>query len=147
MMDSVVKRLLLLTAAIAVCLSMSGCIEESGAAGPDEPPEASTLSLEYTGTSLDNGSGGRGNCQVTASWTSCSDEDFTSYTLYRSTSANISQDTTDAVNLGTYTGASETEHEDGSVFWNTRYYYAVVTRDEGGNYSWSNEPDILTPTY
>ena len=146
-MGIVLKKFFLLPAAAVVCLSVSGCIEEGGAAGPDEPPEASTLTLEYTGTSLDNTGGGRGNCQVTASWTANSDDDFASYTLYRSTGADIFQDTTAAVNLGTFTNPSQTEYEDGSVFWNTRYYYALLIRDQSGNSTWSNEPDILTPTY
>lgn len=89
---------------------------------------------------------GRGYCQVTANWTECPDSDFLNYTLYRSTNQNISQDTTNAVNLGTNTNSNATTIVDSLVVWETNYYYALITSVNQGNFAWSNETSITTPS-
>ena len=122
----------------------------------------SILSVEFTGSTdlspdvrdyydILNREGSRltgdnGTCEVTASWTECPDGDFSSYTLYRSGAAGISQDTTNAVNLGTFSSSSATEYVDGSVTWETTYYFVLLTRGSGTSYAWSNEVEILTPS-
>ena len=137
------KRFLL---SIIPAVILMGCDSSSGII-PNEAPTASTLSVEYTGTSLDGGYATSGNCELTVSWTQCPDGDFASYTLYRSTTSGISGDTASAYVMGTFTSASATQYVDNSVFWDTPYYYILLTRDVGRNYSWSNEVHITTPTY
>ena len=133
-----------------------------------ESPSPSDLSLAFTGDSkantvssamsalFGNGRSSRaalssqttekGSCEVTATWTECPDGDFLSYTLYRSTSPGISQDTTGADNMGTFTSVSNTEYVDGSVDWETTYYYALITRDTQDLFAWSDEESITTPS-
>lgn len=141
------KKRVLLSLFTAV-VALPGC-DGSSSSGifPDEAPTASTLSVEYTGTALDGGSGISGNCELTVSWTACPDNDFASYTLYRSSSSGISGDTASAYVMGTFVSPSTTQYVDNSVFWDTPYYYILLTRDSGKNYSWSNEVNITTPTY
>ncbi len=135
-----------------------------------DAPTPSILSLEFTGSTdalsavsfssaytgenraVGTGSGvailsriaGKGFCEATATWTQCPDVDFANYTLYRSEHPDVSQDTTIAVNLGTFTGVADTVFADGAVAWETTYYYALVTRNTGANYAWSNEEEITT---
>jgi len=139
------KRLLL---SILTAVALMGCDgTSSSGVSPDEAPTASTLSVEYTGSTLDGGSGTSGNCELTVSWTQCPDADFASYTLYRSSTSGISGDTASADLMGTFSSSSTVQFVDNSVFWDTPYYYILLTRDDGRNYSWSNEVNITTPTY
>ena len=133
-----------------------------------ESPSPSDLSLAFTGdskantissaistlfsttassrTALSSQNTGKSNCEVTATWTECPDGDFLSYTLYRSTSSGISQDTTGVDNMGTFTSVSSTEYVDGAVDWETTYYYALITRDTQDLFAWSDEESITTPS-
>ena len=133
-----------------------------------ESPSPSDLSLAFTGdskantissaistlfsttassrTALSSQTTEKGTCEVTATWTECPDGDFLSYTLYRSTSSGISQDTTSADNMGTFTSVSSTEYVDGAVDWETTYYYALITRDTQDLFAWSDEESITTPS-
>ena len=99
-----------------------------------------------SGTALSSQTAGKSTCGVTATWTECADGDFLSYTLYRSTSSGISQDTTSADNMGTFTSVSSTEYVDGAVDWETTYYYALITRDTQDLFAWSDEESITTPS-
>lgn len=147
-------------------IGLTSCGGSSSPAGvtPPTPPTASTLSIAYTGStklfntdqpaetdlltsSSNTGITVLGYCEVTANWTLCNDSDFQSYTLYRSITAGISSDTTNAFNMGVFTSASESVYVDVSVDWNTPYFYAILTRDTEDLHSWSNEGTITTPTY
>ncbi len=88
---------------------------------------------------------GRGTCQTAATWTRCPDDYFGSYTLYRSFSPHISEDTTYAVNLGNFTTPEDTIFTDTGVTWETTYYYALCTRNTGSGAAWSNEYGLTTP--
>jgi len=136
------KRVLLAIFAVTVLFGCGGS-SPSGVV-PDESPTASTLSVEYTGSTLD---GSCGYCELTVSWTACPDADFASYTLYRSLTSGISADTTSANLMGIFTSSATTQYVDDSVFWNTPYYYILLTHDNTRKYSWSNEVTITTPTY
>ncbi len=140
-----------------------------------DDPTPSVLSLEFTGETDSDGErssrirsnqveslstfsipsivsrsvfsdGDRATCQVTASWTECPDSDFLSYTLFRSTTSGIENDTSSAENLGTFTNSIILQYADNDVTWETDYYYALITRDTEGLYSWSNENSITTPS-
>lgn len=152
--------------------SLTAWSNEAGITTPSEGavPTPSVLSVEFTGASgklslagsievcndedraIETGSGismrsrvtGKGFCEVTATWTQCPDVDFSSYILYRSESSNISQDTTIAVNLGTFANVDDTLFVDNTVSWETTYYYALSTMNTGANRAWSNEESITT---
>ena len=140
-----------------------------------DDPTPSVLSLEFTGETDSDGErssrirsnqveslstfsipsivsrsvfsdGDRATCQVTASWTECPDSDFLSYTLFRSTTSGIENDTSSAENLGTFTNSSTLQYADNDVTWETDYYYALITRDTEDLHSWSNESSITTPS-
>jgi len=157
---------------ISVMILVLGCvIDLSGAGGSD--PAASVLEVEFTGEVKSTGSSSsveailvdvsdnqahhttglrsgmdadKGTCQVTATWTRCPDSDFVNYRLYRSLSPNISGDPSSAVYLGHFYSADDTVHIDNGVTWETVYYYSIVTENESGDNSWSNEPMIITPS-
>ena len=106
-----------------------------------------TRARRLTGTTTRSAPvGEKGTCQVAAAWTSCPDADFSSYTLYRSETPGISQDTTSAVNLGSFTSSTDTCFVDGEAACETAYYYALMTMDTEGLSSWSNEDSVTTPS-
>ncbi len=143
--------------AITIILLIS-CGDSTGPSGPEISP--STLSVTFTG-STDAGASGpahstaaeeRGSsdgamsiCRVTASWTMCTDQGFCSYVLYRSESPDIQSNPSSAVELAVIDDRLATLFTDGSVTWDTDYYYALRTTDTDGNGVWSNEAPITTP--
>ncbi len=103
----------------------------------DMGPTESTLSVSFTGDSS--------ICQVTASWDTCPDVDFESYSLYRSPTPDISSDTTIASKLYFTYDAGSSSYIDTSTTWDTVYFYAIRSADSEGFTAWSNEDSILTP--
>lgn len=71
-------------------------------------------------------------------WTPCSDLDFTSYTLFRSITPGIANDTLSAVNLGIFNEPESTSYID-SLFYGISVFYSIRTRNDFGQESWSNE--------
>lgn len=106
-------------------------------AGVYDPPVASTLTIEFTGSSE--------SCEVTASWTVCHEPDFKSYALYRSTSVDISDDPSAADLLCTVTDVVQNTFVDTTCSWRTTYYYALLTTDVDDMFDWSNEVSLTTP--
>ncbi len=159
-------RYSILAAVFISFLVLINCGDKTSGVDSD-PPQASSLSVEYTGSkgigranhtiepinlrndatgstaSVNVTTTGKG-CQVTASWTQCSSDDFASYTLYRSANQFISSDTTSATRLTTVSSVSSTDYTDNTVINATTYYYALKTTDESGLAAWSNEESITT---
>lgn len=141
------------------------CACGSSPSGPDNPPSPSVLAVDFTGETnglqrssenrfMDIGEGfsegadplhPKGFCQVTATWTICADANFASYALYRSTTANISENMSSAEVLVVYSDPNQNLYADDDVQWSSRYYYALRTGNNEGEYSWSNEEEIQTP--
>jgi len=153
------RIVLSLVAALTLIVS---CGEDS--TGPSEPDiTPSTLSLAYTGDSSRTvgssaqyqipafsdfrtwrGSKGR-SCQITASWTICTETVFKDYTLYRSNRPGISSDPLSADELGIFTDPNDTLFVDNEVNWASVYYYALKTTDTNDYSVWSNEVSIAVP--
>jgi len=76
---------------------------------------------------------------VTLIWTTCPDNNFASYKLYRSDTPNIQADTISAENL--FTSGVDTVFTDTSVVPGT-YYYALTTVNDLGLAAWSNELSV-----
>ena len=137
----------------------------TGPSSPDVNP--STLSLVFTGDSSkvgndnnrntspsyssfnhrfpENGTDSKGSCEVTASWTICTDAAFKNYILYRSETPAISSDFSSATVLGIFADVNTSEYIDTDTDWATIYYYALKTTDTNDNSVWSNEDSISTP--
>jgi len=76
--------------------------------------------------------------EVALSWTRCPDEDFFSYTLYRSYVAGIAGDTLSAEKLGIFTDPGVLSFND-SIIEQPTVYYALRTTNAAGLSVWSNE--------
>ena len=79
-----------------------------------------------------------GATEVALSWTSCPDEDFSRYTLYRSYVGDIAGDTLSAEKLGVFTDPGVLAFND-STLTQTTAYYALRTTNAAGLSVWSNE--------
>ena len=153
---------------LPVCLiSSAGLFIACGKSpsGPDNGPTPSVLTVEFTGgdkpslrleasneeavsagNETDRSCSDTGSeCEVTATWTICPDEDFQSYALYRSTSPGIAADHENAELLTVFTDANQRYFEDATVELGVTYYYAVRTGNGTGVFAWSNEAEITTP--
>ncbi len=76
---------------------------------------------------------------VTLMWTTCLDDNFSSYKLYRSATPNIQADTISAENL--FTSGVDTVFTDTGLA-SGNYYYALLTLNDLGLGSWSNELSV-----
>ena len=155
-----------LTILITTVVMLTACVNDVDVVNA---PSSSTLVVEFTGSTTDaaasqyqslhaNGARELNSsienesltplifCQVTASWSECSDETFASYTVFRSTNSGISTNPSGAENLGSFDNPDDLEYADNTVDWNTQYYYVVRTTNIADEHAWSNETDIITPT-
>jgi hypothetical protein len=107
---------------------------------PPGSPTPSSLTVTFTGDSLADPL-----CRSTAGWTACPDEDFASYTLYRSESPNIQEHPEQAEVLYFSTSPGQTSYVDEDLEWDSDYYYAVLTANAEDLSSWSNEDWLPTP--
>ena len=80
--------------------------------------------------------------EVALSWTRCPDEDFFSYTLYRSYVAGIAGDTLSAEKLGVFTDPGVLSFND-SIIEQPTVYYALRTTNAAGLSVWSNEEVVV----
>ncbi len=133
--------------------------------GPENGPTPSVLTVEFTGgdkpslrlealteeavsagNATDRSCSDTGSeCEVTATWTICPDNDFQSYALYRSTSPGIAADPENAELLAVFTDANQRSFEDDDVELGVTYHYAVRTGNTANEVAWSNEAEITTP--
>ncbi len=93
-----------------------------------EAPTASVLSADSVVSSF-----------VDLYWSSCPDDDFDSYRLYRSQTPNIQSDTSYAERICTVSQAWDTTYTDDDVTPDFTYYYALMTTNNKDLSSWSNE--------
>jgi hypothetical protein len=127
-----IKWIIPLLMAAAVMIATS-CGDDENPEGPGSNPTPSTLTAN---AGLDN--------SVATSWTSCPDSDFDEYNLYRSTSSGISSDPPSSP-IKTTSDVNDTTFNDTGLEWSQTYYYALQTRNDDGNTSWSNEVQVTTP--
>ena len=150
---------------LAAFVLILSCGDSTGPSGADVSP--STLSVEYTGdpfkagednspgapsqtalsiaNSLEIGTGPKGSCVVTASWTICGDAAFKSYILYRSESPEIPSDPSSAEVLGVFNDVNTSEYIYSNIDWAIMYYYALKTNDTNDNGVWSTEVSVDIP--
>jgi len=125
-----VKRLVLsavLMALIAAC-------------GPDNPFEPNNPSpAALTGVARDSAT-------AKLSWTMCPDTDFASYTLYRSATPGIKNNTGSATALTVINKNATTTWFDENLEPGAVWYYALKTTNEGSAFSWSNEVSVKLPS-
>lgn len=118
-------------AAVALLIS---CGNNDNPATPADNPTVSILSATSDTTN-----------SVAASWTMCPDNDFSEYSLYRSTSPGISGNPPDSP-VRTASNASDTTFTDVRLAWGETYYYALRTRNTSSNTVWSNEVEVVIPS-
>lgn len=99
------------------------------------PPTPSTLCAGV------NQSGDR----VDASWTQCPDDDFESYTLWRSDFPGISGNPSQAVAVFSSMDPLELSFSDAGVLPGQSLHYALESRNTSGLKSWSNEVSVAVP--
>ncbi len=116
-----------------------------------EAPTASNLTVviisDTSGTDSEPASKGDRQSSVLvaqANWTACPDEDFRSYSLYRSVSAELVKDTTEASLIYSVTDVDSIVFSDSTITWNIDFYYALLTQDFQDYSTWSNVETIST---
>ncbi|MCD4702107.1 MAG: hypothetical protein K8S24_09665 [Candidatus Aegiribacteria sp.] len=117
--------------AIVTILIVISCGDDESPADPGDNPTASTLSATSGTTNT-----------VFASWTTCTDNDFDEYNLYRATSSGISANPPSSP-IRTASNASDTTFSDTGLGWGQTYYYALQTKNTGENTAWSNEVQVV----
>ena len=103
-------------------------------------PTPSALTLEF---SIDEAK----ECRVTANWTICADVDFLSYTLYRSTTPEFTNNLSSAEVLAVYQDQNQCFFVDEGLDLGSTYYYAVRVSNSAEKSSWSPEVEIEIPAY
>ncbi len=124
------KRLVFFAALVAL---ISACGPDNPF-GPDNPSPSALTGVASSSTT------------AKLSWTMCPDSDFTSYTLYRSPSSGISGDTGSATVLIVINKNTTTTYFDENLQSGATWYYALLTANEGGGTSWSNEVSVKLPS-
>jgi len=117
--------------AIAALLIVISCGDDENPAGPGDNPTASILSATSGTTNT-----------VFSSWSTCPDNDFAEYNLYRSAASGISGNPP-STPIRTSSNVSDTTFSDTGLAWGETYYYAVQTKNAGSNTVWSNEVQVV----
>lgn len=123
------KRLVFFAAVVAL---ISACGPDNPF-GPDNPSPSALTGVSSSSTT------------AKLSWTMCPDSDFTSYTLYRSSLSGISGDSGSATVLIVINKNTTTTYFDENLQAGATWYYALLTTNEGGGTSWSNEVSVKLP--
>jgi competence protein ComEC len=98
-------------------------------------PTASFLAIELQSDSV-----------VYISWNQCSDSDFDAYILWRSQSAGIQADPSQAEAIKIFTSDPlQNTWFDSLLTPGETYWYALETRNTAGLSSWSNEESLIIP--
>ena len=98
-------------------------------------PEPSFLTIDLHSDSI-----------VYSSWSQCSETDFDAYILWRSQSAGIQADPSQAIALKIFTDDPlQLTWFDSTVVPGETYWYALETRNTSGLFAWSNELGITIP--
>jgi len=103
-------------------------------------PTISALTLEFSINATKE-------CRVTANWTICPDVDFLSYTLYRSTTPEFTNDLSSAQVLAVYQDQNQCFFVDDELDLGSTYYYSVRISNSAEKSSWSPEVEIEIPAY
>ena len=101
-------------------------------------PTPSALTLEF---SIDEAK----DCRVIANWTICADVDFLSYTIYRSTTPEFTNDLSSAQVLAVYQDQNQCVFVDEGLDLGSTYYYALRVSNSAEKSSWSPEVVIEIP--
>lgn len=121
---------LLLLSAVMIVIA---CGDDENPEGPGTDPTPSSLTAQ---AGLNN--------SVAGWWTMCPDNDFSEYSLFRSTTSGIASDPPSSP-VKTTTDVTDTLFTDGGLDWGQTYYYALRTSNTGNNSSWSNEVQVTVP--
>ena len=124
------KRLVFFAALVAL---ISAC----GPDNPFEPDNPSPSALTGVASS---------STTAKLSWTMCPDSDFTSYSLYHSPLSGISNDSGSATVLIVINKNTTTTYFDEGLQSGATWYYTLLTTNEGGGTSWSNEVSVKLPS-
>lgn len=101
---------------------------------PDNPPPSALTGVASSSTT------------AKLSWTMCPNTDFASYTLYRSSSSGIQNNTGSASVLIVINKNTTITYFDESPQSGAIWYYALKTASEGGGSAWSNEVSVKLPS-
>jgi len=104
----------------------AGSNEEMGKTNANEPPTPVVLAQPFAVDSM----------TLRISWSQNDDQDFDTYTIYRSESSPV-----DTVNtaIAIINNRQTTQYNDTNLISNTTYFYRVFVTDKGGLSSGSNE--------
>ena len=104
----------------------AGSNEEMGKTNANEPPTPVVLAQPFAVDSM----------TLRISWSQNDDQDFDTYTIYRSESSPV--DTVNAA-IAIINNRQTTQYNDTNLISNTTYFYRVFVTDDGGLSSGSNE--------
>jgi hypothetical protein len=127
------RPMTLLASAAMTCLL--GCGSDTSGPQPTEPTPSHLTAVLVGGLQHD----------VDVEWTLCPDDDFASYSIYRSTCPDISANPDSAVVVNYSEYQNDGNWFDTTTEWSTTYYYAVLTTDTEDLTAWSNEDSVTTP--
>lgn len=103
-----------------------------------------TATADTTAPSVPSGlSATGGNATVTLDWSDNSEQDFSKYNIYRSTSSTVQVITGNKINTANVTSSRYT---DSTVVNGNRYYYVVTAVDTSGNESSGSSTVNATPS-
>lgn len=126
------KRTCILAIGVAALFAACGD-DETNPAGTGNPPSPSTLTASLAGNS------------ATLNWTPCPDNDFSDYTLFRSSASGIAQNPSAATVVTVISQPGTVTASDPGLPWNSNWFYAVRTTDSEALVSWSNEALVAVP--
>lgn len=106
--------------------------------GCSKKPTQSMLSIDFN---IDEAKEGL----VSVEWTICADYDFLSYTLYRSSTPEFTDDPSASQVLAVYQDQNQCTFIDRGFGLGNTYYYAVKVSNSAGKSSWSNVTEIEVP--
>ncbi|MBN2587955.1 MAG: hypothetical protein JXR55_11740 [Candidatus Fermentibacteraceae bacterium] len=118
---------------IAAVMLAVACGDDENPQGSGDNPTPSTLTAN---PGLNNSASGW--------WTMCPDNDFSEYSLYRSTTSGISSNPP-ASPIKTASNVTDTTFTDAGLDWGQTYYYALRTTNSSSNHAWSNEVQVIVP--
>lgn len=112
------------------------------ACGPDNPfgpdnPSPSALTGVVSGSTPTT---------AKLSWNAVPDSDFSSYSLYRSSTSGIQNNPGSAAIIAVITDKGSTVYFDENLTPGAVWYYVIKISNEGGGVSWSNEVNVKLPS-
>ncbi len=126
------KRLAVFAALVAL---ISACGPDNPF-GPDNPSTTALIGVVSSSTPT----------TAKLSWNAVPDSDFSSYSLYRSSTSGIQNNPGSAAIIVVITDKGSTVYFDENLTPGAIWYYAIKVSNEGGGTSWSNEVSVKLPS-